>query len=208
MRLLQSGLSCLQHTKQPQHTFVTHLLGRMLMLPGHATFRNMRRYSPYHARTFARWYGRNFDWVSLNQAAITEVVPPEHEQTLVMDASFVPKSGQHTYGLRIPVIPATQSGAKRFWLDFGDTGQESPGHRLWTPSTGRLWTLASPLLPCLSLRMSGVMTRHAAQSLATPPLCAGPGEPSGLAPGPASCVETARSGGARDRGAPGQTSGV
>jgi DDE superfamily endonuclease len=69
------------------------------MLPGHATFRNMSRYSPYHERTFARWYGRNFDWVSLNQAAITESVPPEHDQALVMDASFVPKSGQHTSGL-------------------------------------------------------------------------------------------------------------
>ena len=99
MRLLQSVLSCLKQTKKPQHKFVTHLLGLMLMLPGHATFRNMSRYSPYHERTFARWYGRNFDWVSLNQAAITEVVPPEHEQALVMDASFVPKSGKHTYGL-------------------------------------------------------------------------------------------------------------
>jgi hypothetical protein len=99
MRLLQSVLSYLKQTKKPQHKFVTHLLGLMLMLPGHATFRNMSRYSPYHERTFARWYGRNFDWVSLNQAAITEVVPPKHEQALVMDASFVPKSGKHTYGL-------------------------------------------------------------------------------------------------------------
>src|SRR2546428_201614 len=99
MRLLQSVLSCLKQTKQPQHKFVTHLLGLMLMLPGHATFRNMSRYSPYHERTFARWYGRNFDWVSLNQAAITEIVPPEPDQALVMDASFVPKSGKHTSGL-------------------------------------------------------------------------------------------------------------
>jgi DDE superfamily endonuclease len=99
MRLLQSVLNCLKQTKKPQYKFVTHLLGLMLMLPGHATFRNMSRYSPYHERTFARWYGRGFDWVSLNQAAITAVVPPEHEQALVLDASFVPKSGQHTYGL-------------------------------------------------------------------------------------------------------------
>ena len=99
MRLLQSVLRCLKQTKQPQHQFVTHLLGLMLMLPGHATFRNMSRYSPYHERTFARWYGRNFDWVSLNQAAITEIVPPEPDQALVMDASFVPKSGKHTSGL-------------------------------------------------------------------------------------------------------------
>lgn len=55
MRLLQSVLSSLKQTKKPQHKFVTHLLGLMLMLPGHATFRNMSRYSPYHERTFARW---------------------------------------------------------------------------------------------------------------------------------------------------------
>ena len=99
MRLLQSVLTSLHQTKKPQYKFVTHLLGLMLMLPGHATFRNMSRYSPSHERTFSRWYGRGFDWVSLNQAAITEVVPPEHDQALVMDASFVPKSGKHTYGL-------------------------------------------------------------------------------------------------------------
>ena len=99
MRLLQSVLTRLKQTKKPQHQFVTHLLGLMLMLPGHATFRNLSRYSPYHERTFARWYARDFDWVSLNKTAITEVVPPEHGQALVMDASFVPKSGKQTYGL-------------------------------------------------------------------------------------------------------------
>lgn len=99
MRLLHSVLTRLQQTTKPQHKFVTHLLGLMLMLPGHATFRNLSRYSPYHERTFARWYARDFDWVSLNKAAITEVVPPAHDQALVMDASFVPKSGKQTYGL-------------------------------------------------------------------------------------------------------------
>jgi hypothetical protein len=99
MRLLQNALHSPKKTKKPQYKFVTHLLGLMLMLPGHATFRNMSRYSPSHERTFSRWYARDFDWVSLNQAAITEAVPPEHDQALVMDASFVPKSGKHTYGL-------------------------------------------------------------------------------------------------------------
>jgi hypothetical protein len=99
MRLLQSVLICLKQTKKPQYKFITQLLGLMLMLPGHATFRNMSRYSPYHERTFSRWYATDFDWVSLNKAAITKVVPPEHDQALVMDASFVPKSGQQTYGL-------------------------------------------------------------------------------------------------------------
>ena len=79
--------------------FLAHLLGLLLMLPGHATFRNLSRYSTYHERTFARWDARDFDFVSLNKAAIIQVIPPAHEQALVLDASFVPTSGRKTYGL-------------------------------------------------------------------------------------------------------------
>jgi DDE superfamily endonuclease len=99
MPLFQSVLTRLRQTKKPQQKFLTHLLGLMLLLPGHATFRNLSRYSPYHERTCARWYARDVDFVSLNKAAITAVVPSEHEQALVMDASCVPKSGKKTYGL-------------------------------------------------------------------------------------------------------------
>jgi hypothetical protein len=99
MRLLQRILPTLRQTNKPQQQFVAHLLGLLLMFSGHATFRNLSRYSSYHERTFSRWYARDFDFVSLNKAAITEVILPEHEQALVIDASFVPKSGKKTYGL-------------------------------------------------------------------------------------------------------------
>jgi hypothetical protein len=99
MRLLQSVLPTLRQPKKPQQKFVAHLLGLLLMLPGHATFRNLSRSSSYHERTFSRWYARDFDFVSRNKAAITAVIPPEHEQALVIDASCVPESGKKTYGL-------------------------------------------------------------------------------------------------------------
>ena len=99
MRLLHSVLATPSQTKKPQRKFIAHLLGLLLMLPGHATFRNMSRYSSYHEKTFARWYDRPFDWVSLNKAAITQGVTPAHEQALAIDASFIPKSGKQTYGL-------------------------------------------------------------------------------------------------------------
>jgi hypothetical protein len=99
MRLLQSILPTLRHTQKPQQKFLAHLLGLLLMLPGHATFRNLSRDSTYHERTFARWYARDFDFVSFNQAAIIRVICPTHQQALVIDASFVPKSGKKTYGL-------------------------------------------------------------------------------------------------------------
>ena len=99
MRLLQSVLPTLRQTKKPQQKFIAHLLGLLLMLQGHATFRNLSRYSSYHERTFSRWYARDFDFVSLNKTAITRVMSPDHEQALVIDASFVAKSGKKTYGL-------------------------------------------------------------------------------------------------------------
>jgi hypothetical protein len=71
----------------------------LLMLPGRVTFRNLSRYSPSHEKTFARWFVRDFDFVSLNHAAIVEVVAPSHEHVLAFDPSFVPKSGKRTYGL-------------------------------------------------------------------------------------------------------------
>ena len=99
MRLLHSVRPTLKQTKHPQQKFLTHLLGLLLMLPGHTTFRHLSRYSSYHARTFARWYAREFDFVSLNKAAIRQTIPAEHEQAFVIDASFVQKSGKKTYGL-------------------------------------------------------------------------------------------------------------
>jgi hypothetical protein len=75
MRLLQSVLPGLRQTKQPQRTFLAPLFGLLLMLPGHAPFRNLSRYSSYDERTFARWSAREFDFVSLHQAAITRVIP-------------------------------------------------------------------------------------------------------------------------------------
>lgn len=99
MRLLQSLLPTLRQPQKPQQKFLAHLLGLLLMLPGHTTFRNLSRYSADHERTFARWYARDCDFVSLNKAAIIRVIPPAHQQALVIDASFVPKSGKKTYGL-------------------------------------------------------------------------------------------------------------
>ena len=72
-----------------------------------SAFDKLRRYSSYHERTpdrvrgrlFARWYDRPFDFVSFHKAAITQVIPPDHQQALLIDTTFIAKSGTHTYGL-------------------------------------------------------------------------------------------------------------
>jgi hypothetical protein len=151
MRLLQSVLPILRQTKKPPQKFVAHLLRLLLMLPGHATFRKLSRYSGYHERTFARWYARDFDFVSLNKAAITHVIPPTHEQALVIDASFVPKSGKKTSGLDRfwnGSHSRTEKGlaiSALAWLDITDNcayclsvEQTPPGDKTTAPETTRI----------------------------------------------------------------------
>lgn len=99
MRLLHSVLPMVPKTNKSQRTFVAHLISLLLLLPGHATFRNFSRYSSYHEKTFARQFAKPFDFVALNKAAIVTVVPADHEQALALDASFIAKSGKQTYGL-------------------------------------------------------------------------------------------------------------
>jgi hypothetical protein len=99
MRLLQSIVPTRRQPQKPQQQFLTHLLGLLLMLPGHATFRHLSRYRAYHERTFARWYARDFALGSLNQAALLCVIPPPPPQALGLDASVIPTRGQKTSGL-------------------------------------------------------------------------------------------------------------
>jgi hypothetical protein len=78
--------------------FLGHLLERLLLIPGRATFRNLSRYSPYHEKTFTRWLRRPFDWAMANGMAIQQRVPAGHEQVLAFDPSFVPKLPMHLIG--------------------------------------------------------------------------------------------------------------
>jgi len=99
VRLLASVLDQTGCANVWRRRFMVVVLELMLMAPGKATFRNLSRYSGYHEKTFSRGFGRDYDWVGLNREAIGQVIPPEHEQALVMDASFIGKSGRHTYGV-------------------------------------------------------------------------------------------------------------
>ena len=99
MQLFESVLMRVKNPKKLQQKFLCHMMRLMLRLPGHMTFRNLSRYSSYHEKTFARWFARDVDFVSLNRMAIVEVVPDSHEHVLAFDPSFVPKSGKHTYGV-------------------------------------------------------------------------------------------------------------
>ena len=99
MPLLESVLLKMNFS-QPFQNFLNELLLLLLIVPGRATFRNLSRYSDYVEKTFSRWFRRQVDWAGLNVAAIRAVAPSAHESVLAFDPSYIPKSGEHTEGLR------------------------------------------------------------------------------------------------------------
>jgi len=99
MRLIESVVSKAVPANHWRQRFIAVVLELMLLVPGKATFRNLSRYSGYHEKSFLRGFGRAYDWTAFNQAALMEVIPVDHEHALVMDASFISKSGRGTYGL-------------------------------------------------------------------------------------------------------------
>jgi|RhiMetdeSRZDD1v2_1073273.scaffolds.fasta_scaffold59941_2 hypothetical protein len=135
MRPLVSGLTGLNNTSPVRCRFLCHLLGGLLLLPGRATFRNLRRSSPDHEKTFSRWFAKEFDWVSLHRAALMQGVPAEHEHVLAFDPSFVPQSGHRTSGLDRVWNGAAQSGGARLGDWGAGLGRGDSQHRL-CPSCG------------------------------------------------------------------------
>jgi Transposase DDE domain len=71
----------------------------LFVVCGKANFTNMSRYSNYSDRTYRRQSDKSFHFTGFNAVTISEAVPVEREQIGAMDASYVPKSGEKTWGL-------------------------------------------------------------------------------------------------------------
>jgi hypothetical protein len=59
----------------------------------------MSRYSNYSDRSYRRQFDKSFNFTRFHAGVITEAVPLAREQIAAMDASFVSKSGQKTWGV-------------------------------------------------------------------------------------------------------------
>jgi hypothetical protein len=75
------------------------LFATLFVVCGKANFTNMSRYSDYSDRTYRRQSDKSFHFTGFNAGTIAEAVPVEREQIAAMDASYVPKSGEKTWGL-------------------------------------------------------------------------------------------------------------
>ncbi len=84
---------------KPQLKFLLILFSTIMILRGRMNYRNMSRYSVLHEKSFSRNFKKPFDFNELNHRLILETIPETNKKMAAIDASFVPKSGKHSYGL-------------------------------------------------------------------------------------------------------------
>ena len=84
---------------RPQFKFMLILFATILCLGGRMNFRNMSRHSDLSEKTFSRNFRKDFDFVLFNSMVVEEAITDPVEKIAAMDCTFVPKSGDKTYGL-------------------------------------------------------------------------------------------------------------
>ena len=100
MRLLRNILA-LTPCGKPQAAHFAHVIELLQWLPGRLNFTSLEHYGGRSARTHARWFTRPFPFARLAVAALGAAHPRVPEglgALLAMDASFVAKSGDETWG--------------------------------------------------------------------------------------------------------------
>src|SRR5437899_1137577 len=99
MTIVTNILQQMPAVRQPQGKFLAVLFATILALRGRVTGRNLSRYCEYSERTLARQFRASFDWPAFHQRVMTVALDPRSELVSAQDASFIPKSGKHTFGL-------------------------------------------------------------------------------------------------------------
>jgi DDE superfamily endonuclease len=99
MAIATDILKQMSAVSQPQRKFLAVLFATILALRGRVTGRNLSRYCQYSERTIGRQFRATFDWPDFHQRVMTLALAPRSELVSAQDASFIPKSGKHTFGL-------------------------------------------------------------------------------------------------------------
>jgi hypothetical protein len=99
MTLVNDILKQIPGLSQPQRKFLATLFVTILVLRGRVNFRTLSRYCDYSARTIARQFRAPFDWPDFHQRVLMTALDPRAELVSAHEASFIPKSGKHTFGL-------------------------------------------------------------------------------------------------------------
>src|SRR5262249_24842546 len=99
MTIVNEILKQLPAVSQPQRKFLATLVATILALRGRVNSRNLSRSSDSSERTIARQFRRCFDWPDFPQRVMNAALDPRSERISAQEASFIPKSGNQTFGL-------------------------------------------------------------------------------------------------------------
>ena len=98
MSILQTILT-LAGLPAHQTRFLQALLSVWLAIPGRLNATNFSRYSGWSERTVRRWFHRPLPWLQLTLVQmLVQCAALDPRWVLVIDASFIPKSGKRTEG--------------------------------------------------------------------------------------------------------------
>ena len=97
--LLCTMLDKMPGVNQHRKKFLVICFTTILLMRGRVNFRNMSRYSDLCEKSYSRQFRLEFDFPALNKSLIEGVIRPKSEKIATIDASYIPKSGDSTYGL-------------------------------------------------------------------------------------------------------------
>lgn len=97
--IVTTTLKQLPGLSKPRREFVGALFATILALRGRFNYRNLARYGEYCEHTYARHFAQPFSWLAYHAQVIQQAVPASHQLMIAQDASFIPKSGQATWGV-------------------------------------------------------------------------------------------------------------
>ena len=109
MTYVDQVLSWMPEVFKPQKKAFIALLGALMCFRGKATMRNLSRYGAGSEKRLRRWASEDFDFLEFNTRLLSKhqvisrspqgVSEGAPRQAILIDATFLRKSGDHTEGL-------------------------------------------------------------------------------------------------------------
>jgi len=97
LSFIEAKLQQVDGIRKPQFKFLSTLFEVMWTIPHRVNFLNMGRFSSMSEQTFRLQFMKGIDFLGLFISMLSGKV--KKEMLLVLDPSFISKSGKHTYGL-------------------------------------------------------------------------------------------------------------
>jgi len=99
-RILGAIFAEMGYKSKWMRTFLREYFVLIFSIQGRANFENLSRFSRFSECRFRRNFQKPFDWLGFNAALIRKWGQTEQGiQIAVVDCSYIPKSGKHTYGI-------------------------------------------------------------------------------------------------------------